>query len=130
MLAQLAARLRQDGIELRIARDIGQFRDVIDPAVPGDFSHSVFRDTTQHGWTVPQKRQSPTPASWRCAIAASTFGRTSSAVRAYPTDRSPGSPAKTTPPTWPSLVTKGPPESPCSTAAVRTMISRRAWSDP
>jgi hypothetical protein len=43
MLAQLAARLRQDGIELRIARDIGQFRDVMHTAVPDDFSHSVFR---------------------------------------------------------------------------------------
>jgi len=43
MLAQLAARLRQDGIELRIARDIGQFRDVMHTAVPGDFRHSVFR---------------------------------------------------------------------------------------
>jgi sulfate permease, SulP family len=43
MLAQLAAALRQDGIELRIARDIGQFRDVMHTAVPGDFRRSVFR---------------------------------------------------------------------------------------
>jgi SulP family sulfate permease len=62
MLAQLAAALRQDGIQLRIARDIGQFRDVMHTAVPGDFRHSVYRtvdealsagtprdgDTTQH----------------------------------------------------------------------------------
>ncbi|MET0862836.1 MAG: SulP family inorganic anion transporter, partial [Nakamurella sp.] len=33
MLAQLAASLRRDGIELRIARDIGQFRDVMRSAV-------------------------------------------------------------------------------------------------
>jgi len=43
MLAQLAASLRRDGIELRIARDIGQFRDVIRSAVPEAFHHEVFR---------------------------------------------------------------------------------------
>ena len=42
-LAQLAATLRRDGIELRIARDIGQFRDVIRSAVPEAFHHEVFR---------------------------------------------------------------------------------------
>jgi MFS superfamily sulfate permease-like transporter len=43
MLAQLAATLRRDGIELRIARDIGQFRDVMRNAVPEAFHHEVFR---------------------------------------------------------------------------------------
>jgi len=43
MLAQLAATLRRDGIELRIARDIGQFRDVMRSAVPEAFHHEVFR---------------------------------------------------------------------------------------
>ena len=43
MLAQLAATLRRDGIELRIARDIGQFRDVMRNAVPEAFRHEVFR---------------------------------------------------------------------------------------
>jgi sulfate permease, SulP family len=42
MLAQLAAALRRDGIELRIARDIGQFRDVMRSAVPEAFHHEVF----------------------------------------------------------------------------------------
>src|ERR1700712_640167 len=42
MLAQLAASLRRDGIELRIARDIGQFRDVMRSAVPEAFHHEVF----------------------------------------------------------------------------------------
>ena len=35
--------LRRDGIELRIARDIGQFRDVMRSAVPEAFHHEVFR---------------------------------------------------------------------------------------
>ena len=43
MLVQLAATLRRDGIELRIARDIGQFRDVIHTAAPEAFRHNVFR---------------------------------------------------------------------------------------
>ena len=43
MLVQLAATLRRDGIELRIARDIGQFRDVIHTAAPEAFQHNVFR---------------------------------------------------------------------------------------
>jgi len=43
MLAQLAETLRRDGIELRIARDIGQFRDVMRSAVPEAFHHEVFR---------------------------------------------------------------------------------------
>ena len=43
MLAELAASLRRDGIELRIARDIGQFRDIIHSAVPEAFRHGVFR---------------------------------------------------------------------------------------
>ena len=43
MLAQLAESLRRDGIELRIARDIGQFRDVMRSAVPEAFHHEVFR---------------------------------------------------------------------------------------
>lgn len=43
MLAELATSLRRDGIELRIARDIGQFRDVIRTAVPEAFHHEVFR---------------------------------------------------------------------------------------
>jgi sulfate permease, SulP family len=43
MLAELAATLRRDGIELRIARDIGQFRDVIHTAAPEAFQHNVFR---------------------------------------------------------------------------------------
>jgi MFS superfamily sulfate permease-like transporter len=47
MLAQLAATLRRDGIELRIARDIGQFRDVMRSAVPEAFHHEVFRTIDQ-----------------------------------------------------------------------------------
>src|SRR6478609_4759479 len=43
MLAQLAASLARDGIELRIARDIGQFRDVMRSADPEAFHHDVFR---------------------------------------------------------------------------------------
>ena len=43
MLAQLASSLARDGIELRIARDIGQFRDVMRSAVPEAFHHDVFR---------------------------------------------------------------------------------------
>jgi hypothetical protein len=43
MLAQLAATLRRDGIELRILRDIGQFRDVMRSAVPEAFHRGVFR---------------------------------------------------------------------------------------
>ena len=43
MLAELAASLRRDGIELRIARDIGQFRDIMHSAVPEAFQHGVFR---------------------------------------------------------------------------------------
>jgi len=42
MLVQLAAALRKDGADLRIARDIGQFRDVIRHAVPEAFHHKVF----------------------------------------------------------------------------------------
>jgi MFS superfamily sulfate permease-like transporter len=42
MLVQLAAALRKDGAELRIAKDIGQFQDVIRNAVPEAFNHKVF----------------------------------------------------------------------------------------
>jgi len=56
MLAQLAATLRRDGIELRIARDIGQFRDVMRSAVPEAFHPEVFR-------TIDEAlEQSPRPA--------------------------------------------------------------------
>ena len=47
MLAQLASSLARDGIELRIARDIGQFRDVMRSAVPEAFHHEVFRTIDQ-----------------------------------------------------------------------------------
>ena len=42
MLVQLAAAMRKDGVELRIAKDIGQFQDVIRNAVPEAFHHKVF----------------------------------------------------------------------------------------
>ncbi|WP_433504798.1 SulP family inorganic anion transporter [Pseudonocardia halophobica] len=42
MLAQLAGSLRRNGIDLRIARDIGQVRDVMRTAVPEAFRHGVF----------------------------------------------------------------------------------------
>jgi high affinity sulfate transporter 1 len=47
MLAQLASSLARDGIELRIARDIGQFRDVMRSVVPEAFHHEVFRTIDQ-----------------------------------------------------------------------------------
>jgi anti-anti-sigma regulatory factor len=42
MLVQLAAALRKEGTELRIAKDIGQFQDVIRNAVPEAFNNKVF----------------------------------------------------------------------------------------
>lgn len=60
MLAQLAVTLRRDGIELRIARDIGQFRDVMRSAVPEAFHHEVFR-TIDEALTSPAVP--PTPRS-------------------------------------------------------------------
>jgi MFS superfamily sulfate permease-like transporter len=58
MLAQLAAALRRDGIELRIARDIGQFRDVMRSAVPEAFRHEVFH-TIDEALQAPAVGQSP-----------------------------------------------------------------------
>ena len=58
MLAQLAVTLRRDGIELRIARDIGQFRDVMRSAVPEAFHHEVFR-TIDEALTSPPERPPP-----------------------------------------------------------------------
>ena len=60
MLAQLAVTLSRDGIELRIARDIGQFRDVMRSAVPEAFHHEVFR-TIDEALTsaVPQTPEDP-----------------------------------------------------------------------
>jgi len=58
MLAQLAVTLRRDGIELRIARDIGQFRDVMRSAVPEAFHHEVFR-TIDEALTSPAVPPSP-----------------------------------------------------------------------
>jgi len=52
MLAELAGSLRRDGIELRIARDIGQFRDVMRSAVPEAFHREVFR-TIDEALTAP-----------------------------------------------------------------------------
>jgi len=43
MLAQLAESLRRHGIDLRIARDIGQVRDVMRTAVPEAFRDGAFR---------------------------------------------------------------------------------------
>jgi len=60
MLAQLAVTLRRDGVELRIARDIGQFRDVMRSAVPEAFHHEVFR-TIDQAMTGPP--MPPTPRS-------------------------------------------------------------------
>jgi MFS superfamily sulfate permease-like transporter len=56
MLAQLAASLRRDGIELRIARDIGQFRDVMRSAVPEAFHHEVFRTIDQALDAPPEEK--------------------------------------------------------------------------
>ncbi|WP_181779147.1 SulP family inorganic anion transporter [Pseudonocardia pini] len=42
MLVQLADSLRRDGIDLRIARDIGQVRDVMRTAAPDAFRRNVF----------------------------------------------------------------------------------------
>ena len=42
MLTELAASLARDGIELRIARDIGQFRDVIRRTTPDAFREQVY----------------------------------------------------------------------------------------
>lgn len=42
MLAELATTLRRSRIELRIAQDIGQVRDVIGQTVPEAFAHQVF----------------------------------------------------------------------------------------
>ena len=47
--------LRRDGIELRIARDIGQFRDVMRSAVPEAFHHEVFR-TIDEALDAPPER--------------------------------------------------------------------------
>ena len=55
MLAQLASSLARDGIELRIARDIGQFRDVMRSAVPEAFHHEVFR-TIDQALDAPSER--------------------------------------------------------------------------
>jgi SulP family sulfate permease len=62
MLAQLAVTLRRDGIELRIARDIGQFRDVMRSAVPEAFHHEVFRtiDEALTSPAVPHTRNTVT----------------------------------------------------------------------
>jgi MFS superfamily sulfate permease-like transporter len=54
MLAELATTLRRDGIELRIARDIGQFRDVIHTAAPEAFQHNAF-------WTVDEALRADPP---------------------------------------------------------------------
>ena len=43
MLGQLAVSLRRDGVELRIARDIGQFRDVLRAAAPHAVADRVYR---------------------------------------------------------------------------------------
>ena len=61
MLAQLAVTLRRDGIELRIARDIGQFRDVMRSAVPEAFHHEVFRtiDEALTGPAMPPDAPDP-----------------------------------------------------------------------
>jgi MFS superfamily sulfate permease-like transporter len=56
MLAQLAAALRRDGIELRIARDIGQFRDVMRSAVPEAFRHEVFHTIDEALEAPPERR--------------------------------------------------------------------------
>ncbi len=42
MLSELAAALARDGIQLRIARDIGQFRDVMRRAAPDAFRDHVY----------------------------------------------------------------------------------------
>ncbi len=47
MLAELAASLSREGVELRIARDIGQVRDVMRTAVPEAFRHGVYRTVDQ-----------------------------------------------------------------------------------
>ena len=60
MLVQLAAALRRDGTELRIARDIGQFRDVIRHAVPEAFHHKVF-PTIDRALAAPPEKPNEQP---------------------------------------------------------------------
>src|SRR4029078_6803752 len=62
MLAQLAAMLRRDGIELRIARDIGQFRDVMRSAGPEAFHHEGFRTIDEAINAPPDTGPGPSPA--------------------------------------------------------------------
>jgi MFS superfamily sulfate permease-like transporter len=65
MLAQLAATLRRDGIEPRIARDIGQFRDVMRSAVPEGFHHEVFRTIDEAINAAPEAGRDGPPDATR-----------------------------------------------------------------